>query len=114
MNTSFIMKSAIAYAFGFAFQVALFAVIGLLLWQVLPVAEGTRNIGALLVAAPLTRMLFECSIVAGFGAFFLAAWAPSVKNTLIVSLIVNGAFAIAVISAIAIIGPVPGMTIAPL
>jgi hypothetical protein len=108
------MKSGFAWVLGFAFQVALFAIIGFLLWQVLPVADGMRNIGALLVTAPLTRMLFESIIVAGFAAFFLAAWTPSIKNTVIVTLIVNGAFAIAVISAIAIIGPVPGMTIAAL
>ncbi len=80
MNTSFIMKSAIACVLGFAFQVALFAVIGLLLWQVLPVAEGTRSLCALLVAAPLTRMLFESIVVAGFAAFFLAPGPPQSRT----------------------------------
>jgi hypothetical protein len=114
LNNTFIMKSGLSWVLGFACQVALCAVIGFLLWQVLPVAEGTRIIGALILGAPFTAMLFESLAVSGLSAVFLSAWTPTTKSAVFAALIVNAAFAIALVTALIIIGPVPGTAIPPL
>ncbi len=114
LNATFFKKSGLAWVLGFACQVIFCAVIGLALWKVLPVSAGTSTIGALLLTAPFTKMLFECLIASGFCAFFLSAWTSTMKYTIIVTLIVNTGFAIALAIALVAIGPVPGMALATL